>query len=147
MYARVGHDPLESAGVLFALVALGAADALLVVLSRRLAGRPLLRGAPDHLAHRLRRLGITAQGAVVLLGLLASCGVLAGVLVHMGRAECAGAAVGGGGGDRDRAGAAPGARARPPAPLPHRGPPAGESDIHAGRDVLACKERIRVEPV
>ncbi|MEU5666707.1 MraY family glycosyltransferase [Streptomyces longwoodensis] len=85
VYARVGHDPLESAGVLFALVALGAADTLLVVLSRRLAGRPLLRGAPDHLAHRLRRLGITAQGAVVLLGLLASCGVLAGVLVHIGR--------------------------------------------------------------
>jgi UDP-GlcNAc:undecaprenyl-phosphate/decaprenyl-phosphate GlcNAc-1-phosphate transferase len=87
VFARVGHDPVDSAGVLFALTAVGGADVLLVAVSRRLAGRPLLRGAPDHLAHRLRRLGLTAQGAAVLLGLAALGAVLTGVLVHAGVVE------------------------------------------------------------
>ncbi len=81
---RAGHPPAASAGVLYALTALVTADVLLVVVSRRLAGRPLLRGGPDHLAHRLRRLGLTPPGAAVLLGILAFSGVLVGVLVHMG---------------------------------------------------------------
>ncbi|MGW1956146.1 MraY family glycosyltransferase [Streptomyces sp. NPDC001920] len=81
---RAGHPPAASAGVLYALTALVTADVLLVVVSRRLAGRPLLRGGPDHLAHRLRRLGLTPPGAAVLLGVLAFSGVLVGVLVHMG---------------------------------------------------------------
>ena len=81
---RSGHDLASSAGVLFALTALASADAVLVLLSRRLAGRALLRGGPDHLAHRLRRLGLTAQGAVVLLGMAGFSGVLVGVLVHNG---------------------------------------------------------------
>ncbi|MGW8062296.1 MraY family glycosyltransferase [Streptomyces ziwulingensis] len=84
VFTRAGHDPLAGAGVLFALTALAGADAVLVLLSRRLAGRPVLRGGPDHLAHRLRRLGLTAQGAVVVLGVAAFCGVLVGVLVHTG---------------------------------------------------------------
>jgi len=54
---RAGHGLASSAGVLFALTAVASADVVLVVLSRRLAGRPLLRGGTDHLAHRLRRLG------------------------------------------------------------------------------------------
>jgi UDP-GlcNAc:undecaprenyl-phosphate GlcNAc-1-phosphate transferase len=69
---------------LFALTAVASADAVLVLLSRRLAGRALLRGGPDHLAHRLRRLGLTPQGAVVLLGIGGFSGVLVGVLVHNG---------------------------------------------------------------
>ncbi|GHH23555.1 MraY family glycosyltransferase [Streptomyces lanatus] len=81
---RAGHDPVSSAAVLYPLTALAAADVLLVALSRRLAGRPLLRRGPDHLAHRLRRIGLTAQGATVLLGVAAFSGVLVGVLVHMG---------------------------------------------------------------
>ncbi len=81
--ARTGHEPASSAGVLFALTALAGADAALVLLSRRLAGRPLLRGGPDHLAHRLRRLGLTPQGVAVLLGAGASGGVLVAVLVHL----------------------------------------------------------------
>ncbi|MFI6404843.1 MraY family glycosyltransferase [Streptomyces sp. NPDC050548] len=81
---RAGHDLASSAGVLFALTAVASADAVLVLLSRRLAGRALLRGGPDHLAHRLRRLGLTPQGAVVLLGIGAFSGVLVGVLVHNG---------------------------------------------------------------
>jgi UDP-GlcNAc:undecaprenyl-phosphate GlcNAc-1-phosphate transferase len=78
--ARTGHEALSSAGVLFALNAVAVADVLLVVVSRRLAGR---RG-PDHLGHRLRRLGLTPQGTVVLLGLGAFAGVLVGVLEHLG---------------------------------------------------------------
>ncbi|MGI5376986.1 MraY family glycosyltransferase [Streptomyces sp. CA-251387] len=80
---RAGHAPASSAGVLYALSALVTADVLLVTLSRRLAGRPLLRGGPDHLAHRLRRLGLTPQAVTVLLGVAGFAGVLVGVLVHM----------------------------------------------------------------
>ncbi|MDH6628357.1 UDP-GlcNAc:undecaprenyl-phosphate GlcNAc-1-phosphate transferase [Streptomyces sp. LBL] len=82
--ARTGHGLASSAGVLSALTAVAGADVLLVLLSRRLVGRPVMRGAPDHLAHRLRRLGLTAQGATVLLGVAASSGVLVAVLVHLG---------------------------------------------------------------
>nr|WP_217163553.1 MraY family glycosyltransferase [Streptomyces sp. AC512_CC834] len=85
VFTRAGYEPGSGAGVLFALTAVAVADAVLVLLSRRLAGRPLLRGGPDHLAHRLRRLGLTAQGAVVVLGGAAFCAVLVGVLAHTGR--------------------------------------------------------------
>ncbi|MDO0913180.1 MraY family glycosyltransferase [Streptomyces sp. DT2A-34] len=81
---RTGHDPVSSMGVLYALTALATADVLLVALSRRLAGRPLPRGGPDHLAHRLRRLGLTPPAATVVLGVAAFSGVLVAVLVHMG---------------------------------------------------------------
>lgn len=82
---RAGHEGAASAGVLFALTAVASADVLLVVLARRFGGRPLLRGGPDHLAHRLRRLGLTPQGATVVLGAAASAAVVVGVLVHLGR--------------------------------------------------------------
>ncbi|KQX80604.1 MraY family glycosyltransferase [Streptomyces sp. Root1310] len=85
--ARAGHDPVAGAGVLVALTAVAMADVVLVALSRRLARRPLLRGASDHLAHRLRRLGLTAQGVTVLVGAAAFAAVLVGVLVHAGWAE------------------------------------------------------------
>nr|WBO79334.1 undecaprenyl/decaprenyl-phosphate alpha-N-acetylglucosaminyl 1-phosphate transferase [Streptomyces sp. SBE_14.2] len=88
---RAGHEGAASAGVLFALAAVAGADVLLVVLARRLGGRPLLRGGPDHLAHRLRRLGLTPQGATVVLGAGASAAVVVGVLVHLGRMAPAGA--------------------------------------------------------
>ncbi|GAA2271547.1 putative glycosyltransferase [Streptomyces ruber] len=70
-------------GMPFALTALVSADAVLVLLARRRAGRPLWRGAPDHLAHRLRRLGLTAQGAVLVLGVAALASALVGLAVHM----------------------------------------------------------------
>ncbi|WP_189931106.1 undecaprenyl/decaprenyl-phosphate alpha-N-acetylglucosaminyl 1-phosphate transferase [Streptomyces aurantiogriseus] len=82
--ARAGHDAVTGAGVLLALTAIAAVDALLVLLARRTAGRPLLRRAPDHLAHRLRRLGLTPQGVTVLIGVAAFAGVLVGTLVHLG---------------------------------------------------------------
>ncbi|RSS87772.1 undecaprenyl/decaprenyl-phosphate alpha-N-acetylglucosaminyl 1-phosphate transferase [Streptomyces sp. WAC02707] len=84
VFTRAGHEPGTGAGVLFALTAVAGADAVLVLLSRRLARRPPLRSGPDHLAHRLRRLGLTPPGAAVTLGLASFCGVLVGVLVHTG---------------------------------------------------------------
>lgn len=81
---RTGHEPASSAGVLFALTAVAGADVVLVVVSRRLAGRRLSRGGPDHLAHRLRRLGLTPRGAAVLLGAGGFGAVLVGVLAHGG---------------------------------------------------------------
>ncbi|MFJ8081836.1 MraY family glycosyltransferase [Streptomyces sp. NPDC096205] len=81
---RAGHDPAVSAGVLLALGTPAVADLLLVVAARRLAGRALLRGGPDHLAHRLRRLGLAPRGVSVVLGTSAAVSVSVGVLVHTG---------------------------------------------------------------
>ncbi|MCX5332646.1 MULTISPECIES: MraY family glycosyltransferase [unclassified Streptomyces] len=74
---RAGYGLGSSAAVLFALTALIAAEVLLVALTRRGTGT-------GHLAHRLRRLGLTPQGVIVVLGAGAFCGVLVGVLVHVG---------------------------------------------------------------
>ncbi|MFE6338153.1 MraY family glycosyltransferase [Streptomyces sp. NPDC057798] len=82
--ARAGYEGSSSAGALFALTAVASADVVLVVAARRLAGRPVLRRGPDHLAHRLRRLGLTAQGAAVVLGAGGFGAVVVGVLVHLG---------------------------------------------------------------
>ncbi|UFR03679.1 undecaprenyl/decaprenyl-phosphate alpha-N-acetylglucosaminyl 1-phosphate transferase [Streptomyces sp. Go40/10] len=84
VFTRAGYDIGSSAAVVFCLGAVAAADALLVVLARTAARRPLLRRGPDHLAHRLRRLGLTPQGSVVLLGAGSFSSVLVGVLVHTG---------------------------------------------------------------
>ncbi|MGW4727794.1 MraY family glycosyltransferase [Streptomyces shenzhenensis] len=84
VFTRAGYGIGSSAGVLFALTALTGVDAVLVVVSRRMARRPLLREGPDHVAHRLRRLGLTAQGAIVLVAAGAFSGVLVGVLAHTG---------------------------------------------------------------
>ncbi|MFD7876981.1 MraY family glycosyltransferase [Streptomyces sp. NPDC059766] len=81
---RAGYGFGSSVGVLFALTAVAGADAVLVVAARRAAGRPLLRRGPDHLGHRLRRLGFTPQGAAVVLGAAAFPAVLVGVLMHTG---------------------------------------------------------------
>lgn len=60
------------------------ADTALVMLSRRMAGRPLLQGGTDHAAHRLRRVGLTVPRAVLLLCGIATLGCLAGALVLSG---------------------------------------------------------------
>ncbi|MFF8906246.1 MraY family glycosyltransferase [Streptomyces olivaceoviridis] len=84
VFTRAGYDIGPSAAVVFCLGAVAVADALLVVLARGVARRPLLRRGPDHLAHRLRRLGLAPQGAAVLLGAGCFSSVLVGVLVHTG---------------------------------------------------------------
>ncbi|ANP48459.1 UDP-GlcNAc:undecaprenyl-phosphate GlcNAc-1-phosphate transferase [Streptomyces griseochromogenes] len=84
VFTRAGYALGPTAGVLFCLGAVAAADFLLVLLARGTARRPLLRRGPDHLAHRLRRLGLTPQGGVVLLGAGSFSSVLVGVLVHTG---------------------------------------------------------------
>ncbi|WP_078855915.1 MraY family glycosyltransferase [Streptomyces sp. NRRL F-5065] len=85
VFARAGHGPGTGAGVLFVLTAVVSADGVLFLLARRPARGSAPRG-PGHLVHRLRRLGLTAHGTVVLLGAGALCGVVAGVLVHTGGA-------------------------------------------------------------
>ncbi|MFE9904523.1 MraY family glycosyltransferase [Streptomyces achromogenes] len=84
VFTRAGYALGPSAAVVFCLGAVAVADALLVVLARTAARRPLLRRGPDHLAHRLRRLGLTPPGAVVLVGAASFSSVLVGVLVHAG---------------------------------------------------------------
>ncbi|MEU6771820.1 MraY family glycosyltransferase [Streptomyces sp. NPDC046759] len=84
VFTRAGYGLESSAAVMFCFGAPALADALLVVLSRLLARRPLLRRGPDHLAHRLRPLGLTPPGSVVLLGAGTFSSVLVGVLVHTG---------------------------------------------------------------
>lgn len=81
---HTGREAGSSAGAGFALTAVATVDAVLVLVSRRRAGRPLLRGAPDHLVHRLRRLGVTPQGAAVVVGITGFADALVGLLIDMG---------------------------------------------------------------
>lgn len=85
VFVRAGQGIGTGAGVLFALTAVACADAVLVVLARRLSRWPLTRGRPDHLGHRLRRLGLAPRAVTVLLGAGALGGVLVGVAAHVGR--------------------------------------------------------------
>ncbi|WP_339130570.1 MraY family glycosyltransferase [Streptomyces sp. f51] len=71
-------------GAAFALTAVACADAVLVLVSRRRAGWPLLRPAPDHLVHRLRRAGLTRQGVLVVTGLAAFAAVSVGLCIDLG---------------------------------------------------------------
>ncbi|MEH0428528.1 MULTISPECIES: MraY family glycosyltransferase [Streptomyces] len=70
-------------GAPFALTAVATADAVLVLVSRKRAGRELWRGGPDHLAHRLRRIGLTPPGVVVVLGIAAGGSAGMGLAIHM----------------------------------------------------------------
>ncbi|MEV5277516.1 MraY family glycosyltransferase [Streptomyces sp. NPDC051994] len=75
----------QATAELFALTVVVLTDTLLVLVSRRLAGRPLLRGGGDHIAHRLRRMGFTTQGSAVVLGLASLAATLVGLQIHDGR--------------------------------------------------------------
>ncbi|TDC20748.1 undecaprenyl/decaprenyl-phosphate alpha-N-acetylglucosaminyl 1-phosphate transferase, partial [Streptomyces sp. 8K308] len=70
------------------------ADTALVMLSRRMARRPLMQGSTDHAAHRLRRVGLTVPRAVMLLCGIATLGCITGALVLCGSPP--GIALGGG---------------------------------------------------
>ncbi|MFG2514658.1 MraY family glycosyltransferase [Streptomyces sp. NPDC048584] len=85
VFVRAGQGIGTGVGVLSALTAVVCADAVLVVLARRLSRWPVTRGRPDHLGHRLRRLGLAPRAVTVLIGAGALGGVLVGVAVHTGR--------------------------------------------------------------
>lgn len=70
-------------GVLLATLA-ATVDTALVMFSRRLGGRPLLRGGTDHAAHRLRRAGLTVPQSVLVMGGFAALGCLFAALVRLG---------------------------------------------------------------
>ncbi len=59
-------------------------DTTLVMLSRYRESRPLMQGGLDHIAHRLRRLGMTVQQVVRCLSVFAVAGCLAAMLVTHG---------------------------------------------------------------
>ncbi|MFE1286438.1 MraY family glycosyltransferase [Streptomyces sp. NPDC058751] len=71
-------------GAAFALTAVAGADVVLVLVSRWRAGCPLPRPAPDHLVHRLRRAGLTRQGALVVTGLAAFAAAFVGLGIDLG---------------------------------------------------------------
>ncbi|MFJ4969949.1 MraY family glycosyltransferase [Streptomyces sp. NPDC088755] len=66
------------------LATVALADTALVLASRLRASRPLLRGADDHITHRLRRVRVTVPGTAVVLGLWAGVPVAVGALVYAG---------------------------------------------------------------
>ena len=80
----IPQDPLVTRMVAGALiVAVPLFDTTLVVVSRWRGGRPVLRGATDHLSHRLRRSGLTPRGTAIAIYLLSGAsGALGLVLVR-----------------------------------------------------------------
>ncbi|WP_438293030.1 MraY family glycosyltransferase [Streptomyces sp. HUAS TT7] len=77
----------QTCAELFALTLVVLSDTLLVLVSRRRAGRPILRGGGDHIAHRLRKMGLSTQGAAVVLGVAALAATLVGLQIHDGRID------------------------------------------------------------
>ncbi|WP_369247985.1 MraY family glycosyltransferase [Streptomyces sp. R41] len=80
---QAGREAGPGLGAGLALTAVASADAVLVFVSRRRAGRALLRSAPDHLVHRLRRVGLTGQGVTVVIGVAAFAGAVVGLLIDL----------------------------------------------------------------
>lgn len=72
--------PAATGVLLFALVPV--LDTTVVLISRRLAGRPLLSGGTDHLSHRLCRLGLSTQQAAAVLCALAGAASFGGMCVE-----------------------------------------------------------------
>lgn len=77
-YNPVGFDPFASWYVPILLMAVPIFDTVLIVFSRLRRGRPVYRGAHDHTYHRLVKLGmspnravVTMQTSALLLGTLA----------------------------------------------------------------------------
>jgi UDP-GlcNAc:undecaprenyl-phosphate GlcNAc-1-phosphate transferase len=135
-------------GAGFALTAVAGADAVLVLVSRRRTGRPLLRSAPDHLVHRLRRAGLTRQGVMVVMGAAAFAGALVGLSIDLGWLG-AGAAWWPAGAVALVAVAAavrPGPRPRrsPPHAIPAPGGPAPRVSHRPGRPRPAAPDVVRV---
>jgi UDP-GlcNAc:undecaprenyl-phosphate GlcNAc-1-phosphate transferase len=75
---HAGRGAGVSAGALFALTAVASVDVVLVLVVRRRSG---------HLAHRLRRLGLTSRGATVVVGAGSFAGASVGLMIHLGWLE------------------------------------------------------------
>ncbi|MFF6997725.1 undecaprenyl/decaprenyl-phosphate alpha-N-acetylglucosaminyl 1-phosphate transferase [Streptomyces sp. NPDC008313] len=73
---HAGREAGPGLGALFAPTAVAVADVALVLLASRRRG--------GHAAHRLRRLGLTPQGATLFLGLAAGACALVGLLLDLG---------------------------------------------------------------
>jgi UDP-GlcNAc:undecaprenyl-phosphate/decaprenyl-phosphate GlcNAc-1-phosphate transferase len=71
--------------ILFLVVFLAIVDTTLVVISRRRHGRSFFQGGTDHVAHRLRRIGLGANATPGVLGLLAATAGTLAVLVSAGQ--------------------------------------------------------------
>ncbi|MFI7385124.1 MraY family glycosyltransferase [Streptomyces sp. NPDC049813] len=84
LLVTTGPASAATPAALFALTVVVTTDAALVVMARRLAGRGVLRRGPDHIGHRLRRLGLTPPGIAVALGAATALGTATGVLLHRG---------------------------------------------------------------
>ncbi|MET0496266.1 MAG: MraY family glycosyltransferase [Actinoplanes sp.] len=67
--------------VLLLVTFVATVDTVLVVVHRRRTGRPWHSGGTDHVAHRLRRLGLSAGGVAVVLFLGAAGSTALGLLV------------------------------------------------------------------
>ncbi len=139
VFVRAGQGTGAGAAVLYALTAVACADAVLVVLGRRLDRRGVTRGRPDHLGHRLRRLGLVPRAVPVLLGAASAAG-------RWSRCACtpAGCPRGGvvGRGGRRGARADAGEASRHPC-FPSAS--TCRQRVAAGQRAVACKKRIRVE--
>ncbi|WP_327267399.1 undecaprenyl/decaprenyl-phosphate alpha-N-acetylglucosaminyl 1-phosphate transferase [Streptomyces sp. NBC_01218] len=66
------------------LMTMTLADLVLVLLSRKKAGRSFLAEAQDHAVHRLRRLRLTPRGAAVTMILTTAACASTGTLIHTG---------------------------------------------------------------
>lgn len=77
-----GDTPARTMGAVLAFTLVVTADTALVLVSRRRAGRRLLLGGTDHIAHRLQRLGLTVRGTAMALGVTAFVGTAIGLLIH-----------------------------------------------------------------
>ncbi|MFP1627994.1 MraY family glycosyltransferase [Streptomyces sp. 5K101] len=74
---------LSGYGSLLLITLVVTADTGLVMVARRREGRPVLQGGKDHIAHRLRQLGLTVRQVTVALGGFAAITSLTAVLVML----------------------------------------------------------------
>lgn len=76
-----GHEGLSGPVSVLLATLVPTLDTALVMLSRHRESRPLLQGGTDHIAHRLRRMGMPVRQVVRSLSVFAVAGCLASSLV------------------------------------------------------------------
>ncbi|MFI6598990.1 MraY family glycosyltransferase [Nonomuraea sp. NPDC050536] len=78
-------------------VFMGVVDTGVVLISRKLNGRSLLRGGTDHVSHRMRRLGLGTGTVVVTLAAVAGLGGVLGLAIVLGAVDATVAMIAAGG--------------------------------------------------